>query len=57
MTMYVERLSGKHCIAKSIYHISEVLIAMSLNYHIYQVIYLSGFHLFMILQFLIIWGS
>lgn len=54
MSMYVERLSGKRCIAKSIYHVSEVLITMSHNYHIYQIIYLPGFHLFMILQFLFI---
>lgn len=38
--MYVERLSGKQCIAKPIYHISEVLITMSPNYHMYQIIYL-----------------
>lgn len=54
MSMYVERLSGKQSIAKSIYHISEVLITMSPNYHIYQIIYLPGFHLFTILQFLFI---
>jgi len=54
MSKYAERLSGKQCIAKAIYHISEVLIIMSPIYHVYQIIYLAGFHLFMILYFVFI---
>lgn len=52
MSMYAETISVKDCIAKSIYHISKVLITMSPNYHIYKIIYLPRFHLFVILWFL-----
>lgn len=57
MSMYAETISVKQCISKSIYHISKVLITMPPNYHIYQIIYLLGFHLFVILQFLFIQSS
>jgi len=57
VSRYVERLSGKQSIAKSIYYISEVLITMSPNYRIHQIIYLPGFHLFMILEFFVIYSS
>lgn len=57
MSKYAEGLSGKQCIAKAIYHISEVLITMSPISHVYQIIYLAGFHLFMIPYFVFIQSS